>query len=90
MFDDVPPQPLDERDKSLLTAPFAVVMLAAFAYFVAIGALVPTVPRFVERELDGDGLAVGVGVGSMAVTAALLDDLDVPRARLAHVLRAPD
>ncbi|HLT69308.1 MAG TPA: MFS transporter [Acidimicrobiales bacterium] len=72
MFDDVPPQPLDERDQSLLTAPFAVVMLAAFAYFVAIGALVPTVPRFIERELDGDGLAVGVGVGSMAVTAALL------------------
>jgi MFS family permease len=72
VFDDVPPQPLDERDKSLLTAPFAVVMLAAFAYFVAIGALVPTVPRFIERELDGDGLAVGVGVGSMAVTAALL------------------
>src|SRR5690606_23669585 len=35
-------------------------------------ALVPTVPRFIERELDGDGLAVGVGVGSMAVTAALL------------------
>ena len=41
-------------------------------YFIAIGALIPTVPRFVEGELGGDGLAVGIGVGSMAVTAAAL------------------
>jgi MFS family permease len=69
---DVPPQPLDEGESSLLTPQFAVVMLASFAYFVAIGALIPTVPRFVEGELAGDGLAVGIGVGSMAVTAAAL------------------
>ena len=57
---------------SLLTPQFAVVMLAAFAYFIAIGALIPTVPRFVEDELGGGGVQVGVGVGSLAVTAALL------------------
>jgi MFS family permease len=69
---DVPPQPFDEGEKSLLTPRFAVVMLASFAYFIALGALIPTVPRFVEGELGGNGLAVGIGVGSMAVTAALL------------------
>lgn len=69
---DVPPAPLDDDEKSLLTPQFAVVMLAAFAYFIALGALIPTVPRFVEGELGGGGVQVGVGVGSLAVTAALL------------------
>jgi MFS family permease len=69
---DVPPAPLDDDEKSLLTPEFAVVMLAAFAYFIALGALIPTVPRFVEDELGGGGVQVGVGVGSLAVTAALL------------------
>src|SRR5918996_2482879 len=35
-------------------------------------ALIPTVPRFVEDELGGGGLQVGIGVGALAVTAALL------------------
>jgi MFS family permease len=69
---DVAPIPLDDDEKSLLTPQFAVVMLAAFAYFVALGALIPTVPRFVEDQLGGGGVQVGVGVGSLAVTAALL------------------
>jgi MFS family permease len=69
---DVPPPPLDDDEKTLLTPQFAVVMLAAFAYFVALGALIPTVPRFVEDELGGGGVQVGIGVGSLAVTAALL------------------
>ena len=72
MISDVPPQPPDKDEASLLTPQFAVVMVASFAYFVAIGALIPAVPRFVETDLGGGGLAVGVGVGSMAVTAAAL------------------
>jgi MFS family permease len=72
VFADVPPQPLADHDKSLLTPQFAVVMVASFAYFIAMGALIPTVPRFVEDELGGGGLQVGIGVGSLAVTAALL------------------
>src|SRR5687768_7043462 len=72
MIGDVPPQPLDEGQKSLLTPQFGVVMLASFAYFMAIGGLVTTVPRFIENELGGNKVAVGVGVGSMAITAALL------------------
>ena len=72
MFGDVPPQPLDDDERSLLSPQFAVVMVASFAYFVAMGALLPTVPRFVEDELGGGGVQVGIGVGAYAVSAALL------------------
>ncbi|HKH25172.1 MAG TPA: MFS transporter, partial [Acidimicrobiales bacterium] len=72
MFADVPPQRVSDDDRSLLTPQFAVVMVASFAYFIAMGALIPAVPRFVEDELGGGGLQVGIGVGSLAVTAALL------------------
>ena len=72
MIGDVPPQPLDDDERSLLSPQFAVVMIASFAYFTAMGALLPTVPRFVEDELGGNGVAVGVGVGAYAVSAALL------------------
>lgn len=72
MIGDVPPQPLDAREPSLLTPKFVVVMVAAFAYFAAMGATLPTVPRFVEGELGGGGVAVGVGVGAYAVSASVL------------------
>ncbi|MBN2623886.1 MAG: MFS transporter [Acidimicrobiales bacterium] len=73
MIGDVPPQPLaDDDEPSLLTPKFVVVMVAAFAYFLAMGATLPTVPRFVEGELGGGGLAVGLGVGAIAVSAVLL------------------
>jgi MFS family permease len=72
VIDDVPPPVSDEDEPSLLTPRFAVVMLASFAYFMAMGALLPTVPRFVEDELGGGGLQVGIGVGAFAVSAAAL------------------
>lgn len=56
----------------LLTVRFGAIVVAAFAYFLAMGALLPTVPRFVEDELGGDGLQVGIGVGVFAVSAAVL------------------
>jgi MFS family permease len=56
----------------LLTWRFGVVMLAAFAYFTMLGGLMPAVPRYVEDELSGNGLRVGLAVGAMTVTAALL------------------
>lgn len=72
MSGDLAPQPLVGDERSLLTPQFAVVMVASFAYFTAQGALLPTVPRFVESELGGGGAQVGVGVGAFAVSAALL------------------
>lgn len=56
----------------MFTARFAAVTAATFAYFLGLGALLPTLPRYVEDELGGDGLAVGLVVGSFAISAALL------------------
>jgi MFS family permease len=55
----------------LVTSRFAIVTMATFAYFMAVGALVPTLPKYVEDKLDGGGVAVGVVVGAFAVSAAL-------------------
>jgi MFS family permease len=48
------------------------VIAATFAYFVGFAALIPTLPRYVETELGGGGIAVGVALGAFAVSAALL------------------
>lgn len=72
MIGDIPPQPHHGDEPSLLTPTFAVVMVASFAYFTAMGASLPTVPRFIEGELNGGDAAVGLGVGVYAVSAALL------------------
>src|SRR5262245_19324334 len=56
----------------LLTFRFATVTLATFAYFLALGTLLPTLPRYVEDGLGGSGVAVGLVIGSFAVSAALL------------------
>jgi MFS family permease len=72
VIDDVPPHPSTKAEPSLLSPRFAVVLVASFAYFTAMGALLPSVPRFVEDELGGGGLQVGIGVGAFAVSAAAL------------------
>lgn len=56
----------------LLSTSFVLVTLATFAYFLGMGALLPTLPRFVESELGGSSLAVGLAVGSFSLSAALL------------------
>jgi MFS family permease len=66
---DAPTATARER---MVTVPFVLVTLATFAYFLALGALLPTLPRYVEEELGGGGVAVGVVVGSFAISAALL------------------
>lgn len=56
----------------LFSTRFVLVTLATFAYFLGMGALLPTLPRFVEHELHGSSLAVGMAVGSFSLSAALL------------------
>ncbi len=56
----------------MVTGRFFVVTLATFAYFLALGSQLPTLPRYVEDELGGNGLSVGLVVGGFAVSAAVV------------------
>ncbi len=56
----------------LVTPVFLRVILATFAYFVAIGALIPALPRYVEGPLRGDDVAVGWVIGIFSLAAVLL------------------
>ena len=61
-----------DAPERMVTGRFLIVTLATFAYFLSMGALLPTLPTYVEDELGGDGLAVGIVVGAFAVSAALV------------------
>jgi MFS family permease len=50
---------------------FLLIMLSTFAYFVSVGALIPTLPRYVKGPLGGGELAVGWTIGSFALSAVL-------------------
>ncbi len=50
-------------------------MLANFAYFLAVGATLPVLPRFVEGPLGGSSFAVGLAIGSFSLSAVLLRPL---------------
>jgi MFS family permease len=56
----------------LITRRFVVLILSTFLYFVAMGTLVPTLPRYVEDELHGGGFEIGLAVGIFALAAGLL------------------
>jgi len=60
-----------ERSR-LMTLPFALITLTTLAYFTALGSLLPTFPKYVEHELDGSGVVVGVAVGIFSISAAIL------------------
>lgn len=56
--DDAPQEPL-------LTRRFVIVALSGLLYFIAIGTLLPVVPRYVDKRLGGNDVAVGVAVGAI-------------------------
>jgi MFS family permease len=53
-------------------ATFAGIFAVTFAGIVAVGAVLPVLPRYVDGPLDGGNIAVGIVVGSYAVTGLLL------------------
>lgn len=59
-------------DRPLLTPRFVVLVVGGLAYFAALGVLAPTLPKFVEDELGGTELAVGVAAGAFGLSAAIL------------------
>ena len=56
----------------MLTPELLRVIGATFAYFLAVGALMPVLPLFVEGPLGGGDTAVGIVVGAFALTALLI------------------
>ena len=53
----------------LVTRPFLVVTAATFAFFLYVGVLVPLVPRYVEDELGGGELGIGLAIAVFAGVA---------------------
>jgi MFS family permease len=60
------------RAERVLTARFVLVVASGLAYFLALGMLLPVVPRYVEGPLGGGSLEVGIAVGVLFVGAVLL------------------
>jgi MFS family permease len=56
----------------LVTPRFALVVGSGLAYFLALGTVLPVVPRYVEDRLGGGDVSVGIAVGSLFVGAVLL------------------
>ena len=56
----------------LVTTPFMLVMLSNFAYFLAVGATLPVLPRFVEGPLGAGSVAIGLTMGTFSLAAVLL------------------
>jgi MFS family permease len=62
-----------KEERPQLVGPlFLLIMLSTFAYFVSVGALQPTLPRFIEGPLGGDDVAVGVGIAGFSLSAVLM------------------
>ncbi|MDZ7675288.1 MAG: MFS transporter [Acidimicrobiales bacterium] len=66
-----PPDPSTDEPR-LITPLFALITASGLFYFMAMGSLLPTLPRYVEDELSGSGFEVGLVVGAFAVSAALV------------------
>ncbi len=60
------------EQERLVTGRFVLVVAAGLAYFLALGAVLPVVPQYVDRELGGGSLEIGVAVGALFVGAVLL------------------
>ena len=62
----------DGREPRMVTGRFFIVTLATFCYFLSLGSLLPTIPKYVEDVLGGNGFDVGLVVGAFAVSAAIV------------------
>lgn len=48
------------------------ITLSTFAYFISVGALLPTLPRYVDGPLGGGSISVGMVVGAFSLAAVVL------------------
>lgn len=65
-------RPTGTVEERLITRPFVLITASGLFYFMAMAALLPTLPLYVEEELNGSGWQVGLVVGAFAVSAALI------------------
>jgi MFS family permease len=63
---------MPEKRARLLTPQFVTVTSAGALYFLSLGMVLPVLPQYVEGELGGDTLRVGIAVGAFAVGAVVL------------------
>lgn len=56
-------------DDRLVTAPFVIVTLSAFAFFMYVGTLVPLLPLLIEGPLGGGEFALGLNAAVFAIAA---------------------
>jgi MFS family permease len=67
------PEPPDTPSaERLITFRFAIVVGSGLAYFLALGAVLPAVPQYVEDSLGGGSVDVGIAVGALFVGAVVL------------------
>ena len=66
---------MSRRAAPLLTRRFLVVWASSLAYFMAVGTTWPVIPVFVEEELAGGPIAVGVSIGAAGLAAAFFRPL---------------
>lgn len=59
----------------LFSVQFALIVASGLAYFCSLAMVMPVLPRYVERELGGGGVAVGIAVGAFAFGAVALRTL---------------
>ncbi|EXG81800.1 MFS transporter [Cryptosporangium arvum] len=67
----------DRPEARLITKEFSLLLVAALGVFLALGMTLPVLPYFV-RDLGGGDLAIGVVVGSMAVSAVMIRPFTAP------------
>jgi MFS family permease len=63
---------IEEANDRLVSPVFLLITLSTFAYFLSVGALIPTLPRYVEGPLGGGNVAVGLVVGVFSIAAVIL------------------
>lgn len=59
----------------LVSPVFVLITLSTFAYFVSVGTLLPTLPRYVEGPLRGGSISVGLAIGAFSLAAVVLRPL---------------
>jgi MFS family permease len=64
-----------DAEARLVTPRLASIVAAALAFFVGFAMLTPTLPRYIEGELKGSELAVGIVIGAFGISAAALRPL---------------